>query len=205
MNHETTFSFSSFKSTSSLIMINGIVFVIRSAQNAFSLIKCCTLRLALIFVLSLSSHSSPVWAEEDQREQMRLAKSYLEATHLSASITSSFSSYVRNTIPESAINADHYKAFSSLLMAEQGTSINQLTEEIANVYARQYTATQLKSAIAFFSSPEGQAFSSKTPETLGIVSQIVSSWRDKVLSRAFLEYCATPTRPCEGKALERAK
>ena len=56
-----------------------------------------------------------------------------------------------------------YDAIVPLLLEGMNARLNELSEEIAAVYARNFTADELREAVAFYRGPTGQKFVQKLP------------------------------------------
>jgi uncharacterized protein len=56
-----------------------------------------------------------------------------------------------------------YDAIMPILVDAMGTRVNEIVDQIANVYARSFTAEELRDITAFYRGPTGQKFLQKVP------------------------------------------
>ena len=61
--------------------------------------------------------------------------------------------------------------------------MNQLREELARIYAREFTTEEMKKIIAFFETPEGRKFVQRMPVIMAKSQQAGMAWSRKVGNR----------------------
>jgi hypothetical protein len=76
----------------------------------------------------------------------------------------------------------------------------KLVDQMAHVYARNFTDAQLRDLLAFYQGPTGQALLSKTPAMMQQLLPMVMADLPDFLRGAMNRYCATDTCTAEEKA-----
>jgi hypothetical protein len=129
-------------------------------------------------------------------ERLALAKEMMNLFDVKASLHSMFGSMGNSMkLPDSATPEQKEKArqlFASIMAGVEQT-MPDIMDEMTVVYARTFSAQEMRDVIAFYHSPSGKAVLSKLPVVMREVMPMSVNMMPKVIDRAEADYCSHRT------------
>ena len=135
---------------------------------------------AAVAVLLLSCALAQAQSSDAQRE---LARELLQTLRLTAQIERTMTvvadkttDFMRQSRPQ--MSAEEAKAYGEIYAGELKSRTSELVEEIANLYAKEYSADDLKQIIGFYKSPIGQKYLDTQPKLTASGASLGKAWED---------------------------
>lgn len=110
-----------------------------------------------------------LYASEDEQLAMRL----LELFHVQEATDQAAQIMVEQIVAENSLMAVHEEVLHEFSRRYLGW--NAIRQDLARIYAREYTPQELKELVAFFESPTGKKFVQATPTLQGKVAKYIQS------------------------------
>ncbi len=129
------------------------------------------------------SFAAPLQAQDGDAQQA-LAMELLQAIRvdqqigrMSEQVATQTTQFMQQS--RQGITAEESKAFGEAYAAAIRVNIGDLVSEIANLYARSYSADELKQIIAFYKSPVGQKYLDSAPGLASSAAGLGQAWQQQ--------------------------
>jgi uncharacterized protein len=76
--------------------------------------------------------------------------------------------------------ASDLNAVAAELRKEYAPRVSELTDHVAELYARRFTEAEMKQILAFYSSPVGKKYQSQLPQIIQASSKFAHDWANKL-------------------------
>jgi hypothetical protein len=129
-------------------------------------------------------------------ERVALAHKMIEILDMKSMMHGMYASMFASIRPPATATADQKARISQLLQsmsAGMEAATPQLMDMVADTYARQLTAQEMKDSLAFYGSPSGQAILHKLPALMQSVMPMAAHLMPNVMTTAEKDYCAHRT------------
>jgi hypothetical protein len=126
-----------------------------------------TLSLKLVASLTVCLLTAPVLAQSPSPDTASAAHELIVTMRTADQFKAILPMVVNGLKPAMVQNRPQvekdYDAIMPMLVDAMGARVNEIVDQIADVYARSFTAAELRDIIAFYRGPTGQKFLQKVP------------------------------------------